>query len=149
MRPINEERMQRTLGYITKYQIAEGVSPTYRQIMDDLHYNTINTVAKDIQRLKERGLLESDNSTGFNWIGSLFRQGVSDSHNSLIVGTVHCGQPSPALEDIETAVSLPKSATRKVRKATTSSRTCSVNGAAPTITARWRLSATILRTTCP
>ena len=107
MRPINEERMQRTLDYITKYQIAEGVSPTYRQIMEDCNYNTINTVAKDIQRLKERGLLESDNSTGFNRIGSLFQKGVSDSHNSLIVGSVPCGQPSPALEDIETAVSLP------------------------------------------
>ncbi len=107
MRPINEERMRSTLEYIQDYQKANGKSPTYRQIKEDCRYNTINTVALDVARLKERGLLESDCSTGFNRIGLPFKFGANESHNSLIVGAVQCGQPSPAIEDIEAAVSLP------------------------------------------
>lgn len=107
MRPINEERMLRTLEYIKKFQMSEGKPPTYRQIMHDCHYSTLATVAADVTRLKDRGLLDADYSRGWNCISIASKLNASDTHNSLIVGAVRCGQPSPAIEDIETAVSLP------------------------------------------
>lgn len=107
MRPINEERMTKTLQYILEYQKSAGKTPTYRQIQDDCHYSTLATVAADVARLKARGLIESDNSSGWNSISLPSKLNANGSHNSLIVGAVHCGQPSPAIEDIEAAVTLP------------------------------------------
>lgn len=107
MRPINEERLNKTLQYILDFQKTEAKTPTYRQIQKACHYTTLGTVSADIARLKARGLIESDNSSGWNSISLPSRLDASGSHASLIVGAVHCGQPSPAFEDIEAAVSLP------------------------------------------
>lgn len=60
MRPINEERKDKTLQYILDYQKMEGKTPTYRQIQKACHYSTLAIVAADVVRLKNRGLIESD-----------------------------------------------------------------------------------------
>ena len=107
MRPINEERLRSTLEFITQFQISEGKTPTYRQIKEECGYSSLGSVSADINRLKERGLLDEDSTSGWNSIklpNNLQSQGT---HNSLIVGAVPCGQPSPAIEDIEAAVALP------------------------------------------
>ena len=107
MRPINEERLRSTLEFIRQYQISEGRTPTYREIKEGCGYSSLGSVSADINRLKERGLIEDDNTTGWNRIkipNNLQSQGT---HNTLIVGAVPCGQPTPAIEDIEAAVALP------------------------------------------
>ena len=107
MRPINEGRLRSTLEFITRFQISEGKTPTYRQIKEECGYSSLGSVSADINRLKERGLLDEDSTSGWNSIklpNNLQSQGT---HNTLIVGAVPCGQPSPAIEDIEAAVALP------------------------------------------
>lgn len=107
MRPINENRLKKTLDYISRFQIEEGRNPTYREIRENCGYSSLGSVSADINRLKERGLIESDSTTGWKSIKLPANLKSRGSHNTLIVGAVPCGQPSPAIEDIEAAVSLP------------------------------------------
>lgn len=107
MRPINEDRLRSTLEYITKFQISEGRAPTYREIKEDCGYSSLSCVSADINRLKERGLLDEDRTSGWNSIKLPDNLQPQGTHNTLIVGAVPCGQPTPAIEDIEAAVALP------------------------------------------
>ena len=107
MRPINEERLQKTLDFIHRFQVDEGRTPTYREIKEGCKYSSLGSVSADINRLKERRLIESDSTNGWKSIKLPVNLQSKGSHNTLIVGAVPCGQPSPAIEDIEAAVSLP------------------------------------------
>lgn len=107
MRPINEDRLQKTLDFINRFQVDEGRTPTYREIKEGCKYSSLGSVSADINRLKERRLIESDSTNGWKSIKLPVNLQSKGSHNTLIVGAVPCGQPSPAIEDIEAAVSLP------------------------------------------
>lgn len=107
MRPINEDRLQKTLDFINQFEIDEGRTPTYREIKDCCNYSSLGSVSADINRLKERRLIESDSTNGWKSIKLPANLQSKGSHNTLIVGAVPCGQPSPAIEDIEAAVALP------------------------------------------
>lgn len=101
MRSVNEDRLQKTLEYILEYQKRESKAPTYRQIQKECGYNSLGTVAADVARLKKRHLIESSDEGGWNSIKLPSRLSVEDKHNCFICGAVPCGQPSPAIEDIE------------------------------------------------
>lgn len=107
MRVVNEERLQNTLEFVLEFQKAEEKAPTYRQIQHGCKYTSLGTVAADVARLKQRNLIGSDDNTGWNSIKLLSPLSASKSHNTLVIGAVRCGEPSPALEDIEAAVALP------------------------------------------
>ena len=107
MRNVNEERIQKTLEFILEFQKRECRAPTYRQIQTECGYSSLSVVAADVARLKERQLIESSTAGGWNSIKLPERLSVEDKHNCFICGAVPCGQPSPAIEDIEATVSLP------------------------------------------
>ncbi len=107
MRSVNEDRLKQTLEYILAYQKRESRAPTYRQIQKACKYTSLGTVAADVARLKERNLIESSNEGGWNSIKLPNCLSVEDRHNCFICGAVPCGQPSPAIEDIEATVALP------------------------------------------
>ena len=107
MRIIDEDRLKNTLDFILDYQKTEGKTPTYRQIQHSCNYTSLGTVAADVARLKKRNLIDSDNSTGWNSIKLPSKLDSSKTHNTLVVGSVRCGEPSTALEDIEASVALP------------------------------------------
>ncbi len=104
MRSVNEDRLQKTLEYILEYQKRESKAPTYRQIQKECGYNSLGTVAADVARLKKRHLIESSDEGGWNSIKLPSRLSVEDKHNCFICGAVPCGQPSPAIEDIEAII---------------------------------------------
>ena len=101
MRPINEERLQKTLDFIHRFQVDEGRTPTYREIKEGCKYSSLGSVSADINRLKERRLIESDSTNGWKSIKLPVNLQSKGSHNTLIVGAVPCGQPSPAIEDYD------------------------------------------------
>ena len=107
MRNVNEDRLQKTLKYILEYQKENSKTPTYRQIQKECGYTSLGTVAADVARLKQRHLIESSNEGGWSSIKLPNRLSVEDKHNCFICGAVPCGQPSPAIEDIEATVALP------------------------------------------
>lgn len=107
IRQINEKRLQATLKYIGEYQLRYGKSPTYRQIQKECGHSSLSCVAADVVRLKERGQIESENGTGWKGIKTPSNIRTESSHNAVIVGAVRCGEPAPAIEDIEASVALP------------------------------------------
>ena len=107
MRIIDEDRLKNTLDFILDYQKTEGKTPTYRQIQHSCNYTSLGTVAADVARLKKRNLIDSDNSTGWNSIKLPPQLASGNTHNTLVIGSVRCGEPSTALEDIEASVALP------------------------------------------
>lgn len=74
-----------------------GRMPTYRQILsENLGYSSMTTVTADIRRLKEAGFLTED-AAGRTIL--VFTEEVRKQLPCL-VGAVHCGTPTEAVEEI-------------------------------------------------
>ena len=107
MRPVNEKKIKEVLDFIREYQVTEGKTPTFRQIMKHCKIASLNTVANYVARLEERGFIELTTENGWRQIRLPDYLRPSESHPSYIVGAVHCGPPTEAVECIEACVSLP------------------------------------------
>lgn len=106
MRVRNEARLEKLLDYILAEQVRCGKSPTYRKIMKECGYTSIGTVAADVAILKDRGLLEAG-SGGWEPIRMPENLAPGKSHITPLVGSVHCGPLTEAIEDIQMTVALP------------------------------------------
>ena len=109
MRRIDEEKLNKTLQYIRDFQTTEGKSPNYRQIQKNCGFSSLATVHLYVDRLKERNLIDIETQGGWEkiHIPSCFSPD-EDTQNSYIVGEVHCGPPTDAVEYIEACVKLPR-----------------------------------------
>ena len=61
MQLYNEQILNRMLDYIKQYQTENGKSPTYRLIGKSVGIENPGTVARYINQLKIRGLIDKDN----------------------------------------------------------------------------------------
>ena len=109
MRPFDENKLNRVLECIKRTQEEYGRSPTFREIQDECRIPSLASVSLYIDELKERGMIEIDTHGGKKKIRipSTFRPNIGE-RNTYIVGAVHCGPPTEAIEDIEGCVSLPE-----------------------------------------
>ena len=107
MRVIDESKLNDTLQFIRDYQTKEGKTPTYRIIQRKCHFSSLASVSLYVDTLKRRGLIETDDNSPWKQIALPDFVKKNGSHNSFIVGAVHCGPPSEAIEDIEACVALP------------------------------------------
>lgn len=105
MRPVNEERLSALYNYIFDFQEKKGKTPTFRDLARNLGYAGVSSVQADITRLRERGLLSYEKK--FSSVELKGRKQIGDFHGAKILGTVRCGQPSTAYEDVEAVVVLP------------------------------------------
>ncbi len=85
MKPLNETRIQNTYSYIKSYYAAHGVCPTYRNIKDECGYSTLSLVHSDIDRLKERGLLDSGSFKQIKLIGQKEEHGLRYNYPFLVM----------------------------------------------------------------
>lgn len=107
MRCVDEERLSNTAEFIGAYFISHGRAPTYRRIMAECGYASIGTVAADVARLKERGAIPEGGSGAWEPIGIPQNLAVGGFHAAPLVGSVRCGSPNLAVEDVRAAVALP------------------------------------------
>lgn len=107
MRSIDENKLDKTLKFIREYQQENGKAPTYRQIMKECKFSSLSSVSLYVNRLKDRGMVETETQGGWKQIRTPSYLRPSESHNTFVVGAVHCGPPTEAVEDIETCVALP------------------------------------------
>ncbi len=107
MRKIDESKISETLDYIRDYQSKKGKTPTYREIMEGCHFSSLSMVSLYVNTLKKRGYVDMEQDCGWKQIALPDYLKKKGSHNSFIVGAVHCGPPTEAVEDIEGCVSLP------------------------------------------
>ena len=101
-----EERRERTLQYIGEYSALYGKGPTYREIMKHCGQKSLQSVYDDVKGLRGQGRLseERDSWGGVSVIPQYTNQGAV---NVQILGSVRCGEPNEAVENIEESMLLP------------------------------------------
>lgn len=104
MQLYNEQILNRMLDYIKQYQTENGKSPTYRLIGKSVGIENPGTVARYINQLKIRGLIDKDNGGAVAIDPRLFS---GRTKTVSLVGTVACGMPILAEENIEGNFQLP------------------------------------------
>lgn len=104
MKTLDNQKLEKLLTYIKEYQIRNGRSPSYRTIMRDLQFNDIAMVSRYVNRLYSNGLIKKDN-IGAIQIPSQYKAGQTIL--APVVGSVACGQPILAIQNIEFTASLP------------------------------------------
>lgn len=93
-------KQEEILNYIIEEE-ANGRFPTYREIMLALKYNSVSTVFQHIKRLQNLGYLRTDGKA------RSLRSTKGPFHGFPLLGTVHAGGPTIAVEEIEGFLPLP------------------------------------------
>lgn len=106
MKVIDETLLEKMLDYIKTYQISYGQSPTYRNIMKHMSLKSSSIVYRYVEILCERGMLDKDEFGGIDISSNL---SCDETIIAPIVGTVTCGAPILAQENIEGILKLPSS----------------------------------------
>ena len=104
MKVISEKTLENMLCYIKTYQIENGQSPSYRNIMKHLGLSSLSVTGRYVEELASRGHLSKD-ERGSIEISNEFN--VKKTTIAPVVGTVTCGSPILAQENIESVCSLP------------------------------------------
>ncbi len=104
MRILDESKLENILEYIKTYQIRNGKSPSYRNIQQKFSFKSLSTVSKYVQLLQNRGALEKGDNGEIEISSNL---SCGDAIIAPIVGTVTCGRPILAQENIEGNYALP------------------------------------------
>ena len=107
MKHIDEDRLLRTEEYLRSYEREYGSTPTYRQILSDCGYASLNSVHRDIGELRRRQLISQETGGRGGLTVSTPQYQNGGAVNVQLVGEVHCGEPSDALENIECSMLMP------------------------------------------
>ena len=98
MNPQNFERKMEVYRFVTEFNKERGVCPTTQQIGDTLGMAK-STVSKYMNRLIDDGLIEK-----YGRYQTVIKEDVELPPNFVmmpVVGTISCGQPILAIEDVE------------------------------------------------
>lgn len=99
MRPRNEERKMEVYHYVKDFMKQRGVCPTTQQIGDALGM-VKSTVSKYMNRLIDDGLIEKYGR--YQTIINDSQAELPDNYVMMpVVGSISCGQPILAIEDVE------------------------------------------------
>lgn len=104
MRVINETKLNEVLDYIKNFQVKEGRSPSYRQIMKAVNFSSLAQSQRYVKTLQSRNLIKR------NDLGRIITPNRLLSGKTIIaplVGTIACGTPILAEENIEGTYKLP------------------------------------------
>ncbi len=104
MRVPNEDKVMLVLNFIKDFQKREGRSPSFRQIARGCSFPSLRTAQQYVAILQKRGMLEK-NSFGKIIIPTNLSRGKTVI--APLVGTIACGTPILAEENIEGTYQLP------------------------------------------
>lgn len=106
MRTKDKELMKKMLNYINDSFEKTGRTPTYREIASEFSI-TSGCVSNYIKEMAEKNMLK--NSSGSRGIRTLKMQKSNNAIEQLgVVGSIACGSPMYAEENIETYISFPR-----------------------------------------
>ena len=106
MRTKDKELMNKMLNYINDNFEKTGRTPTYREIAKEFSI-TSGCVSNYIKEMAEKNMLE--NSSGSRGIRTLKMKKSNNPIEQLgVVGSIACGSPMYAEENIETYISFPR-----------------------------------------
>lgn len=104
MRIINEKTLSNILEYISLFQKERGISPSFRSIQSQIGLTSLSIVHRYINELKSRNLLITENT------GSIAIDPRLASKRTVsvpLLGSVPCGTPILAIENIEASYPMP------------------------------------------
>lgn len=104
MKVLDESVLSNLLTYIQTYQTQYGRSPSYRTIMHAMKFNNLATVSRYVGKLHSTGKIKKDNLGG---IDISFNLKTNKATIAPLLGTVACGEPILAIENIEGNYALP------------------------------------------
>lgn len=106
MRTLNKTTMENVAKFIIDYQKRQGKAPSYREIMKEVNMSSLSLVQKYVLALEKGGRIERTRLGNIEVMPRLKPSGVAITP---IVGSIACGQPVDAIEQIEESVALPRS----------------------------------------
>lgn len=101
---VQEKVLNEMVEFIDKYQHEYGKSPSYRVIMKAMKFNGLATVFRYVAKLEAQGRISKNHLGGIEIPQSL---NPSKTIIAPLVGSVACGIPILATENIEGTYSLP------------------------------------------
>lgn len=104
MKTLNERKLAELLEFINKYQTQNGRSPSYRTIMKAMRFTNLASVFRYVGRLEADGKIQKNDFGGIKISRKL---NPDRTIIAPLLGTVTCGQPILAVENIEGTYSLP------------------------------------------
>ena len=104
MKVCNNKTLEKVLSFIKTYQIANGRSPSYRQIMKGVGLSSLSMVQRYVKILQEQNLIQKNNAGNIDIASNL---SLGQTIIAPVVGTVTCGTPIYAQENIESIYALP------------------------------------------
>lgn len=105
MRTLNTTTLDNMESFIIDYQKRKGKSPSFREVMKALNMSSLNLVRTYILALENSGRIERTRLGNIDVMPKLKPSGVAITP---IVGSIACGQPVDAVEQIEESVALPR-----------------------------------------
>lgn len=105
MRTLNSITLNAMEKYIITYQKEQGKSPSYREIMHALSMSSLNLVQRYVLALEKAGKIERTRLGSISVMPKLKPSGFT---LAPLVGSIACGQPVDAVENIEGTFALPK-----------------------------------------
>lgn len=106
MRTLNQETLVSIEHYIKEYQIDNGRSPSYRNIMHSMGMSSLNLVQRYVLALEREGKIQRTQ------LGNIELPSQLDKGETTIaplLGSIACGDPNYEVEYIEDSFELPRS----------------------------------------
>lgn len=106
MRTLNQETLRRMEHYIMEYQLENGRSPSYRNIMHSMGMSSLNLVQRYVLALEREGKIQRTQ------LGNIELPSQLDKGETTIaplLGSIACGDPNYEVEYIEDSFELPRS----------------------------------------
>lgn len=104
MKAYDEIKLARMKEYINTCHLESGSSPSYRQVMAHMGWNDLAMVHRYIKVLESRGDIQRTNQGAIETPHNLTAGRVV---SAPLVGTVSCGNPQLAVEEIQCSYALP------------------------------------------
>ena len=104
MKKTNEKVVEGVLNFIKETQKNEGKSPSYRQICRQMGFASVRTAQHYVLLLKKRGLISQEDN---GQIATPINLSKGETIIAPLVGTIACGEPILAEENIEELFQLP------------------------------------------
>ena len=106
MKVMSEDNFSAIIAFIDEYYNTNGKVPTLQEIADEVHLNNSN-VSRNLKVMKERGLIDLDGGWGGLKTSKIQKRNTELTYVPL-VGTIACGTPMLAEQNIESYIPISK-----------------------------------------
>lgn len=103
MKVMSESVFNAIIKFVDDYYFSNGKTPTLQEIANEVKLDKSN-VSRNLKVMKERGLINLDNGIKTNKI----LKRLTEMSDIPVVGTIACGTPMLAEENIETYIPISK-----------------------------------------